>query len=251
MGRSRDHFLATAMGNLGYAASYWLFPDSYRGYRIQKRLFNAVFRRDTPGIEPPRYAPDTVVIQGFRHSGNLFIESNVVAEDQYRVPQIRHRTWIIKGAVTRGLSVVVLVRRPREVAASTFYRTTNHVVPDHPLRIFPWAVLCAWIGYHRSIMRFRRSLLVLPFELVANDYPACARVIEDRAGVRMNADPVQDRINRYSGERWELQLSWLSRALLRKAEALYDSLVSSVETALPSPVSPGSGETQASAAITL
>lgn len=225
MGRGNKHLLTTAAGNVGYAASFWLFPASYRFYRIQKRLFNVVFRRDTLVIDEPRYAPDTVIIQGFRHSGNLFIESNVATEDQHRIPQIRHRPWIIKGAVTRGLSVVVLVRHPKDVAASTFYRTTNHVVPDHPFRIFPWAVLCAWIGYHRSVIRFRQFLLVLPFELVANDYPACRRTIEDRASIRMNADPDWARVNRYSGERWELELSWLSQFLLRKAEATYNSLV--------------------------
>lgn len=227
MGRGRDHLLTMAAGNLGYAASFWIFPGSYRFYRTQKRLFNVVFRHDAPIIEEPRYAHDTVVIQGFRHSGNLFIESNVVREDQYRIPQIRHRPWIVKSAVKRGLPVVVLVRHPREVAASTVYRTTELVHPEHPFRIFPWAVLCAWIGYHRAVMRFRQSLLVLPFELVANDYPACRRTIEERAGVRMNADPDFARINRYGGERWELGFSWLSKFLLRKAEATYNVLVAS------------------------
>ncbi|MFO1247726.1 MAG: hypothetical protein U1E93_05785 [Alphaproteobacteria bacterium] len=157
MGRGNDNTLTTAAGNIGYAASYWLFPGSYRIYRMQKRLFNMVFRRDAPVMDEPCYALDTVVIQGFRHSGNLFIESNVAVEDQYRIPQIRHRPWIIKGAVTRGLSVVVLIRHPREVAASTVYRTTKHVVPDHPFQIYPWAVLCAWINdYHRCVIRLRR-----------------------------------------------------------------------------------------------
>ena len=227
MGRGNKHPLTTAAGNIGYAASFWIFPGSYRIYRIQKRLFNVVFQRDTPVIGEPRYAANTVVIQGFRHSGNLFIESNVAAEDQHRIPQVRHRPWIIKAAVTRGLTVVVLVRHPGDVAASTFYRTTEFVHPEHPFCIFPWAVLCAWIGYHRTVMRFRQSLVVLPFELVANDYPACRRTIEDRAGIRMNADPDFARINRYGGERWELELSWPSQFLLRKAEATYNLLVAS------------------------
>ena len=224
-GRGRDHLLITAAGNVGYAASFWLFPASYRVYRMQKQLFNAAFRRKTLVIEEPRFAAETVIIQGFRHSGNLFVESNVVAEDQHRIPPIRHRPWIVKNAVKRSLPVVVLVRHPMEVAATTFYRTTKEVVPDHPVRLFPWAVLGAWIGYHRSIMRFRKFLLILPFELIANDYLAGVRMIEDRTRIRMQADPDYARANRYGGDRWEVQLSWLSQYQLRKAEALYGMLV--------------------------
>ena len=202
---------------------------------MQKRLFNMVFRRDAPVIDESRYAIDTVVIQGFRHSGNLFIESNVAMEDQHRIPQIRHRPWIIQGAVTRGLSVVVLVRHPREVAASTVYRTTKHVVPDHPFRIYPWAVLCAWIGYHRCLIRLRHALLVLPFEKIADDYPAYRRTIEGRTGIRMNADRDWARVNRYGGERWEMEFSWLSQFLLRRAEDIYGLLVApSGQPGLPS-----------------
>lgn len=226
MGRGRKYILTTAAGNIGFAASYWIFPQSYRFYRIQKRLFNAAFRHGAPVVEEPQYSPDTVVIQGFRHSGNLFIESNVVTEDRYRIPNVRHRPWIVKSAVEHGLPVVMLIRHPKDVAASAVYRTTNDHHPNQPFRIYPWAVLCAWIGYYRSVMRFRQSLHVLPLDLIASDYAACSRAIKDRTGVRMNADPNWDRVNRYSGDRWELHLSWLSQLLLRKAEAIYHLLVS-------------------------
>ncbi len=54
----------------------------------------------------------------------------------------------------------------------------------------------------------------------------------------MNADPDFARINRYGGERWDLEFSWLSQFLLRKAEAVYVSLVSAAVKAGSPLVSP-------------
>lgn len=220
------HSGRAAICNIGFALSYWLLPDSYRFYRIQKRLFNVLLGANTPILKVPCYESDGVVIQGFRHSGNTFVISNVAVDDQRRLPQAWHRIWTVKQAVTKGLPIVVLIRQPARVAESAVYRTAkNAVYPYTSYFIFPWAVLLAWIGYYRWVSRLRGAITIVPLDLVAGDYPAFRDMIADKMGVRMNETPDWSNLNRYPGDRWDLKLSPLSQLLLRKAEALYDMLV--------------------------
>jgi hypothetical protein len=214
--------MRVAAGNIGFALSYWLFADSYRFYRIQKRLFNAVFGCKTPIMEAPKHQSDAVVIQGFRHSGNSFVISNIVEADRGRLPMAWHRVWIMKVAIKKSLPIIVLIRQPRDVVASTVYRTsTRKDDPYAPFLIFPWAALLAWIGYYSWIKRFRHSVVIVPLDLVERDYQYCRQVVAERSGLRMNDSPSWKHRNQYGGDRWDLQLSPLSRMLLRKAETIY------------------------------
>lgn len=134
-------------GNVGFALSYWIFPNSYDLYRAQKRLFNRAFRCNAPVAAHQVVRPGDCVIQGFRHSGNSFLISNVVEEDRAGVPTDLHRIWMVQEAVKNEAVVIVLIRNPLEVALSTYFRTAADCTRHTPFQLFPWAVLAGWIGY--------------------------------------------------------------------------------------------------------
>jgi hypothetical protein len=220
------HPVRIIAGNIGFAMSYWLFADSYWCYRIQKKLFNAVFGCKTPVLDGPAFERGQTIIQGFRHSGNSFVISNIVEEDQWRVPKGLHRIWIIKEAIKQGLPVITLIRSPQDVVASTVYRTANSCDdPYAPFFLCPSAVLIAWIGYYRYVERFLDNLSIIPLHLLEDNYSVCVRSIADVTGLRMNELPSWERLNRYGGKRWEVRVSPFSRLLLRYAKARYSRLV--------------------------
>lgn len=213
--------------NLVYATSQFPFGLWYRSYILQKRLSHALFGTPIDNIVPVLRRFDyALCIDGFFHSGNSFIESNI-AEGRARVLTHCHRAWAIRLSVRHNVPILVLIRQPQDVALSLYYRRMADARVYGVNLIYPITVLFMWYCYHRTVLRYRKHLTIIPFPVLTEDYNRVVRIVARHDGIRLQPRPRYNGMNRFDGERPEVRFSWPSRFLLRRCAVLYDTLVQS------------------------
>lgn len=198
--------------------SYSAFSDSYRVYRTTKYVYS-LLHRDTLVAEEPDYDGACLMIEGFVHSGNSFLRSNVEKQYQGKVIGHRHRPWVLKEALRREIPAGLLIRDPVSVARSMCHRSmVNGSTP-----ISYASALACWILFYRQAWSYRHSLVILPFERLVSDYDSLCEKLETISEVRFTRPPIRLAINKFTGPRPHLPASPLARILEKKALALYDS----------------------------
>lgn len=161
-----------------------------------------------------------LLIEGFCHSGNSFLRSNVAPSSREHVAGHIHRPWGLRLALDAGIPVALLVRSPHDVAASMYYRGQ---VNGNPVSY--WAGLACWYLYHRHAWRCRQRITILPFDHLIDEYDAIATMLEAKADVHFIRPPQRDGMNAFCGPRPPFHQSALSRWLNSKAQALYQDFV--------------------------
>lgn len=196
-------------------SSYILLGRSYQAYRIAKKVYWALFKRGIPH-RLPSYHKISVIVEGFAHSGNSFIRTNILPGYQTRTSSF-HRSWAVKRALKNKVPTIVLIRDPLEVAKSLHYRSMTDCRGPIPISI----ALGCWIGYHIGIWGLRRHVLIITFPDIVSDYDKTRFSIESFAPIKMNVMPDYAGMNRHAGDRPPLRLGRLDSVLLRYAHRIY------------------------------
>jgi hypothetical protein len=209
--------------NVGYSLCNWLFPGCYWLYHIEKRV-NAVLtktrspRPDDMAVYGSLELP--MAIEGFFHSGNTFLRSNVRMEFLEKIVSHRHRPWSLKRSVSTKAPVILLIREPINVALS-LHRRSLAPGRDRVRRLHVAAALMAWLGYYTYAWGLRDKLNVVTFSDLSGDYSGTRRFIETFAPGTLREQPTYEGRNSFTGERSEVQLSWFSRLILSAAQNVF------------------------------
>ncbi len=202
----------------GWVLSYALFPRSYRLYRAYKLFGNWLFGQQEAVLPKLDWTQVGVVIDGFRHSGNTFLTHNLQPAWRPRVASIVHRSWVLAGAARRGIPAFLLIRDPLEVAWSRRYRVAGGEAATYGVASSVSATLLCWYLYYGSAWHLRSHLVVLPFPMLAHDYPALRARVEARIGPAMAPSPSFEMQNRFEGPRPQEELSAFATWLLRRCQ---------------------------------
>jgi hypothetical protein len=207
--------LRDALRILGYA----VFADFYLVYRLAKRAYQLVC--PTTFVVPPYPLNDIdLLIEGFCHSGNSFLRSNVAPVYHGRVSGHIHRSWALRTALDAGIPVAVLIRSPHDVAASMYYRGQ---VNGNPISY--WAGLGCWYLYYRYAWKYRQQITILQFDQLIDEYDAIVTVLETMADVQFIRPPHKNEMNAFIGPRPPLHQSAVSRWLNSLTQALYQDFI--------------------------
>jgi len=213
----------------GWVLSYAVFPSSYRFYRACKVSGNRLFRQHEAVSPPLDWDHIRVVFDGFRHSGNTFLTDNLRPEWRPRAASIVHRNWVLDGAVQRGIPAFLLIRDPLEVAWSRRYRVAGGEAATYGVASSVSATLLCWYLYYGSAWKLRKHLIVLPFPMLAQDYPALRERVEGQIGPAMAPSPSFAMQNRFEGPRSQEELSPLANWLLRRCQRRFERFMKLAE----------------------
>lgn len=214
----RLHSLVGTVRNMLRILGYLVLADSYWTYRAAKHIYS-LFNPQTHIAEKPDYDHACLLIEGFPHSGNTFLRSNVEAPWRGNVIGHRHRIWTLKAASRRNIPTGLLIRDPIAVAHSMCHRSM--VGGSTPISYT--SSLACWILFYHQAWSYRRSVVVLPFEQLISDYDSLCDKLERISEVRFLRPPERNHTNAFTGPRPALPVSPLARALEKRAIALYEA----------------------------
>lgn len=144
----------------------------------------------------------TTVIDGFWHSGNTFLGTNI--EDPNAVLMHRHTPEVLRWGKTHGLQTLALIRDPYTTVASLVNR--GEAEADEALNL--------WTAYYREC-RAVDGIGFLSFHSMTTSW---ATFRADFVGPRLREAPVFSGQHKFTGD----PVSFTPRAeLLREAEKLY------------------------------
>jgi hypothetical protein len=194
--------------------SYLVLSESYYFYRFARRAHYFL-----TGNKHPRPLPDfrqmRAVVEGFSHSGNSFVRSNIGVD----APIVTHfhRLWAVRRGIALNLPTILLIRRPLEVAESWYFRTSRDGSAQVPI----WVTLMCWIAFYERAWRYRDSILVLSFSELTGDYERMRRRLWEFAALDVARIPRVDWMNQYEGPCPPIALSKIEKELLARADELY------------------------------
>lgn len=211
--------MLSTLRNILRVASFGAFADSYPVYVAAKRVYRLI-HPGTQITEPLCFDGVALQIEGFCHSGNTFLRNNVASEDRGRVITHTHRQWSMATGLRHHIPIGLLIRDPRQVAASMYYRSDKDGTA-----VAYWAGLASWILYYRYAWPYRHQMQILPFEHLTNDYDTIAMQLESYSQVHFLHPPQLENLNAFTGPRPTLCPNALERWLERRAMALYQRYV--------------------------
>jgi hypothetical protein len=235
MAQSRGRGLSGFVLSVTVCASYWMFPDNYRAYRLVRRAGNTLFRRQEDIQADPALPRDAVVIEGFRHSGNSFLVGNVAAQDVDRVRSHSHRAFALREAVDNSIPTVVMIRDPLDAALSLRHRSHSAHVMAWGVKFSAFTALVCWLGYYRSAWKLRRGITFVHMEDMARDNRATFEQVSAATGLAFKNETSFATRHRFDGARPDQKLSWATRLVLAQARRLH-AAISAHEAPAPAPM---------------
>lgn len=139
-------------------------------------LHLALLRRLRP--EHALRADTELVIDGFPRSANTFLEgcARHAWGVELRIAQHAHVAAPLRAAARRGLPAILPLRAPLPAIASLLLRD--------PETFSPRLALEEYVALHRRVLPALDRLLVVPFEVATQDFPAVATALAERFGPR-------------------------------------------------------------------
>jgi hypothetical protein len=216
--------------NAGIVSSYLFSARSYQQYRMMKLLSSKVVGLApfvSPGFQPCKHR---MSIQGFRHSGNSFLVTQVVSYSPDQIHSHSHRLWAVAQALDHDIVPVVLIRRPQEVLSSTLRRTHSGEYQNLPYTLYRATLLITWYLYYRSLKRYRDKVCLVPFgDLIAPDGYATVRAkIQRCTGIMLCDKQNFVNVNRGPIPHATFRHGPVTMYLVSRCDRLYDKLVTYV-----------------------
>jgi UPF0716 family protein affecting phage T7 exclusion len=206
--------------NFVYVLSHLILPDCYTLYRLAKFLLVRFRMGTTEWKRPSSLAGKLLAIEACAHSGSTFLLGNIRLDIQDSVVTHFHRQWSLRRCLCHGVPTILLIRDPLDVCLSKHSRSVAR--DGYGMTISMAAALAAWLAYYRYAWRVRDRLCIITFSELVDDFASARQRIEAWSEVRLVATPSLDYQNEFTGERRDVRLSFLSRTLLRAAQALYN-----------------------------
>jgi UPF0716 family protein affecting phage T7 exclusion len=214
-------------GNVLYVLSHVVLADRYAIYRLAKLFSHWLRISTTDWRRPPPLKDMLLAIEASAHSGNSFLRACVREDIQHKVVSHTHRLWSLRRCLRQGIPIVILVRDPLEACLSKHSRSVAR--QNYNMTISMAAALLVWIAYHRYAWRHRARLCIIMFPELTGDFPMARRRIEAWSDARLVETPNLCHRNEFRGERCDIRLSYLSRALLKSARTLHDRFARAAE----------------------
>ncbi|HUC37230.1 MAG TPA: hypothetical protein VMR97_08915 [Acidimicrobiales bacterium] len=233
--------------DLRYRVDRWLIDGTLRDQLVRKRY-------------PLMVTSETeLVIEGFPRSANTYAFTAFWVSNgrDFPVAKPNHSARNVLVGVRRAVPVILLVRRPLDsVASQLIYR------PALTAR----SVLSAYIRFHERVLPVVDRVVLAPFDSVVEDFGAVVREVNDRFGTSFVAyEPTaenEDRV-RFEIDTWDFVESGMveireatvsrpskerdarkpaavaqvqaERALLARADVLYDRMLAAARTRVSHP----------------
>ena len=210
--------------NVGFLMSHLVFPGSYRFYIFQKKIYNWVMRRESHIPDEVDFSHIAFCIEGFRHSGNTFLATNILSPKREQILTHHHRYWVINRSLKEKKMTFVLIRNAAEVVRSTAFRAK---VDQYGVGVRPYRItmhIC-WILYYASVLRKIDKIHILDFKEIKNDYGGVRLSISEKSGAVLREVPDFSFSNRFDGPKFEFRSGIIIRILERISDGLYVRII--------------------------
>ena len=180
------------------------------------------------GFQPAQHR---MSIQGFRHSGNSFLLTQVASYSPDQIHSHSHRVWAVAQAVNNNIVPVVLIRKPGEVLSSTLRRMYSGEYQNLPYTLYHGTLLVTWYLYYRSLWRYRDRICLVPFsDLITSDrYHLIRERIRSSTGAVLCEIPRFVNMNRGPATRKAFTYGPVTMRLVARCDRLYDKLIAQAQ----------------------